>query len=88
MNYRLVAYSGIVTAVIGGLFGWSISYIGQPDINRQEYESKFYQTLYHRYPLIGAVLGLAAGAGFAVIRQTQKQRDSSQNGNESDNFWS
>lgn len=88
MNYRLVAYSGIVTAVIGGLFGWAVSYIGQPDINRQEYESEFYQTLHHRYPLIGAGLGLAVGSGFAVIRQTQKQRDSSQNSNESDNFWS
>lgn len=75
MNYRLVVYSAMMTALIGGLFGWAMSYIGQPDLNRQRYESQFYQTLYRRYPLIGAGLGLVAGAGFAVISQTRKQRD-------------
>lgn len=87
MNYRLVLYSAIMTALIGGLFGWALSYMGQPDLNRLRFESEFYQTLHHRYPLIGAGLGAAAGAGFAVIRQTQKQRDRNQNRNKSDNFW-
>jgi hypothetical protein len=49
--------------------------MGRPDLDRLRYESNFYQTLNHRLPLIGAGLGLAVGAGFAVISQTQKQRD-------------
>lgn len=78
MNYRLVAYSGIMTAIIGALFGWALTYIGQPDIDRHRFESRFYTTLYHRYPLIGGGLGFVAGAGFAVVRQRQHQRDQGQ----------
>jgi hypothetical protein len=85
MNYRLVVYSGIMTALIGALFGWALSYMVRPDLDRLPYESQFYQTLNRRYPLIGAGLGLAVGSGFAVIRQTQKQRD--RENNQSDNFW-
>jgi hypothetical protein len=76
MNYRLIAYSGIVTAILGALFGWAISYIGQPDLELQRYQSEFYQKLHRRYPLIGAGVGLAAGSFFAVVSQTDKQRDS------------
>lgn len=74
MNYRLVFFAAIVTAILGGLFGWSMTYIGQPDLEVRRYQSKFYQTLQHRYPLIGAGLGLAAGAGFAVVSQTNRKR--------------
>lgn len=77
MNYRLVAYSGAMTALLGMLFGWALSYMGRPDLDRLRYESEFYQNLNHRLPLIGAVFGLAVGSGFAVVRQTQKQRDKS-----------
>ncbi len=75
MNYRLVAYSGAMTALLGWLFGWALSYMGRPDLDRLRYESEFYQNLNHHLPLIGAGFGLAAGSGFAIIRQTQKQRD-------------
>lgn len=75
LNYRLILYSAMMTAIIGSLFGWALSYIGRPDIDMQRYESQFYRTLNHRYPFIGAGLGLAAGAGFAVISQKQKQRE-------------
>ncbi|PSF34999.1 hypothetical protein C7H19_17800 [Aphanothece hegewaldii CCALA 016] len=73
MNYLVITYAGIMTALIGGLFGWAISYIGQPDLNRTRFESKFYQNLYRSYPLIGAGIGFVVGSGFAVIKQTQKQ---------------
>lgn len=79
MNYRLVAYSAVMTALIGALFGWALSYMGRPDLDRLRYESGFYQTLNHRLPWIGAGFGLAVGAGFAVISQTQKQRDNGSN---------
>ncbi len=75
MNYRLIAFSGIMTALLGGLFGWAMSYVIRPDLDRLRYESEFYQTLNRRLPLIGAGFGLAAGSGFAVISQAQKKRD-------------
>ena len=74
MNYRLVAFAAIMTATLGALLGWSLTYIGQPDLEMRRYRSEFYQTLQHRYPLIGSGLGLAAGAGFAIISQTSRQR--------------
>ncbi len=75
MNYKVVVASGIIAAAIGALFGWAVSYIGQPDLDRQQYESRFYRTLYRRYPLVGAGLGFAAGAGFAIIQQAKHDRD-------------
>ncbi len=83
MNYRLVAYAGIMTALLGALFGWALSYIGRPDLDRLRYESNFYQTLNRSLPLIGAGFGLVAGSGFAIISQAQKKRDQ----NRSD-WWS
>lgn len=64
-----------MTAMLGGLLGWGLSYIGQPDIDKLRFESRFYRTLNQKLPLIGAGLGLAVGYGFAVIRQKQKERD-------------
>jgi hypothetical protein len=87
MNYRLVAYSGIMTAILGAMFGLALSYIGRPDLDRLPYESEFYRTLNRRYPLIGSGVGLAVGSGFALISQTKKQRDRSQNSQKSSDFW-
>lgn len=75
MNYRLILFSGIMTALLGGLFGWALSYIGQPDLNRTRFESEFYRDLYRRYPLIGAGAGFVTGCGFAVIGQTRRKED-------------
>jgi len=87
MNYRMIVFAAIMTALIGGLFGWALSYIQRPDLDRLRYESAFYRTLNQRLPLIGGGVGLAVGAGFAVVYQTKKQRDSSQKNNKSDSFW-
>ncbi len=76
LNYRLILYSALMTALLGGLFGWAISYIGQPDLEIQRYQSEFYQKLHRRYPLIGAGFGFAAGYFFAIVSQATKQRDS------------
>jgi hypothetical protein len=79
MNYKAIAYAAMMTALIGGLFGWALSYMGRPDLERLRFESKFYRTLNQRLPLIGAGLGFATGAGFAVVSQAQKRRDQNNN---------
>lgn len=74
MNLRLVAFAAVVSALLGGLFGTTLSYIGQPDQGVLRYESPFYRGLYRQTPLIGAGLGAACGAGFAVISQSARRR--------------
>ncbi|WP_198949761.1 hypothetical protein [Synechococcus sp. 1G10] len=77
MNWRLVSFAAVVTAVLGGLTGITFSYLGQPDVGRFRYESGFYRSLYRSYPLIGAGLGAAIGGGFAVISQSTRRRSES-----------
>ncbi|KEF43324.1 MAG: hypothetical protein ER33_00845 [Cyanobium sp. CACIAM 14] len=77
MNWRLVGFAAVVTAVLGGLAGITFSYLGQPDVGRFRYESRFYQNLYRSYPQIGAGLGAAIGGGFAVISQSARRRAAS-----------
>jgi hypothetical protein len=74
MNLRLVAFSAVMSALLGGMFGWTVSYIGQPDWQRFSYESPFYVRLYRSYPLIGAGLGAGLGAAFALISQSARAR--------------
>jgi hypothetical protein len=63
-----------MSALLGGLFGWTLSYLGQPESRRFRYESPFYTTLYRSYPWIGAGLGAGLGAGFTLISQTARRR--------------
>ncbi|WP_072061519.1 hypothetical protein [Synechococcus sp. GFB01] len=79
MNWRLVVFSSVVTAVLGGLTGITFSYLGQPDVGRFRYESGLYERLYRSYPMIGAGLGAAIGGGFAVISQSSRRRSASPN---------
>lgn len=74
MNLRLVIFAAAISALLGGLFGSTLAYIGQPDQGVLRYESSFYRGLYRHTPLIGAGLGAACGAGFAVISQSARRR--------------
>lgn len=59
MNLRLDGYAALMSALLGGLFGWTMASIGQPDTGRPRYESALHRSLYSRYPVIGAGLGAA-----------------------------
>jgi hypothetical protein len=74
VNLRLVAFAAVVSALLGGLFGSTLSYLGQPDQGRLRYESSFYRGLYRHTPLIGAGLGALFGAGFAAVSQSARRR--------------
>ncbi|MCP9917681.1 hypothetical protein [Cyanobium sp. ATX 6F1] len=74
INGRLVVFAALMTAVLGALFGFTLRYLGQPDLGQPRFESAFYQDLYHWFPLIGAGLGAVFGAGFAVVSQTARAR--------------
>ncbi len=74
MNLRLVAFAAAVSALLGGLFGTTLSYIGQPNKGGLRYEGSFYHSLYRHMPLIGGGLGAAFGAGFALISQSARRR--------------
>jgi hypothetical protein len=77
MNWRLVAFAAVMSALLGGLFGFTLSYLDQSGGGRFHYESRFYRNLYRSFPLISAGLGGAFGAGFAVISQTSRLRTTS-----------
>ncbi|MCP9849030.1 hypothetical protein [Cyanobium sp. Morenito 9A2] len=79
MNLRLVAFAALITALLGALFGSTLSYLGQPDQGRLLYQSAFYRNLYDLMPMIGAALGAVFGAGFAVIAQSARRRDAPRN---------
>lgn len=74
INRRLVVFAAVVTALLGALFGSTLRYLGQPDVGRLRFEGGFYRAYYSRTPLLGAALGAALGAGFAVISQTARRR--------------
>jgi hypothetical protein len=57
VNLRLDGYAALMSALLGGLFGWTMASIGQPDTGRPRCESALHRSLYSRYPVIGAGLG-------------------------------
>jgi MFS family permease len=75
INRRLVVFSAVMTALLGALLGWSLSYIGRPDVDRLLFQSRFYVWLNARMPLFGAGLGAAIGAGFAIVSQSARRRE-------------
>jgi hypothetical protein len=84
MNYRLIAFSGIITAIIGGVLGVGFSHLGQPDINQYRYQTPIYRTLYNNYFWLGSGVGLLVGMGQECVRQSQKER---QKQLDNQDFW-
>lgn len=76
MNVKLILFSGIITALLGSVFGLTVAHIGQKDFYHPRYESQFYSSLYYKYyGLIGTGLGFAIGAGQECVRELKTQRD-------------
>jgi hypothetical protein len=76
MNSKLILFSGIITALLGSVFGLAAAHLGQPDFDRLKYESQVYEDLHNRYyALIGAGLGFSVGVSQECVRQLKAQRD-------------
>jgi hypothetical protein len=76
MNVKLILFSGIITALLGSIFGLTVAHIGQKDFHKPKYESQFYSNLYYKYyGLIGTGLDFAIGVGQECVRELKTQRD-------------
>jgi len=84
MNYRLIIFSGIITALIGGVVGLGVSHLGQPSFTQDRYQTAFYERLYNSYFWIGSGVGLLVGMGQECVRQSQKER---QKQLDNQDFW-
>jgi hypothetical protein len=70
MNLKLVIFSSLVTALIGGILG-----LGLAEISQNQYQSNWYQDLHLKFALGGAGLGLAVGAGQESVRELKTQQE-------------
>lgn len=75
MNFRLVLFSGIVTALIGAMIGLAATQLGQRNFNQMRFRSEAYKALYGRYALIGAGVGFAVGVGQECVRELKAQQE-------------
>ena len=71
MNIRVIIYSGIMTALIGAMIGWAISYIAQREMRTKA------------IIIGGATLGFVVGAFQESVRQQKKLRESEDEDGES-----
>ncbi|MGA9382355.1 MAG: hypothetical protein WBV73_26645 [Phormidium sp.] len=70
MNFKLIVFSSVITAIIGATIGFAVAELFQP-----KFSSQIYQDLHRQYSVIGGVGGLVVGGCQEVIRQLKKQRD-------------
>ncbi|MCW5317100.1 hypothetical protein GTQ43_25795 [Nostoc sp. KVJ3] len=70
MNPRLIAFSGLMTAFVGGGIGFIIA-----NLFPSPYTSQMYQHLDQKYAIFGAVAGLVIGSSQEVIRELKQERD-------------
>lgn len=78
MNLRLIVFSGAVTALIGIVFGLSVSKMSQRQfqccdlVHRPEFVQGFSTSRAPRtYAIIGAASGFAIGALIETVRQNK-----------------
>lgn len=70
MNIKLIAFSALVTSLVGAAIG-----VGTAEFVAPKYQSRFYQSLPPNYVYVGAATGLLVGGCQEAIRQLKKQRD-------------
>jgi hypothetical protein len=80
MKYRLILYSGIVSAIIGAIIGIGAVEISKDSLGQPRYKSQAYQELYKKYIFIGAGFGFTVGMGIESLRQLKEQRDKEEYG--------
>jgi len=71
MNFRLVLFSGLVTALVGAGIGYGISRI-ERNPSQVNYKNPYnYQIIYGA----GAALGFCVGAGLQMVKELKEERD-------------
>ncbi len=78
MNYRKILLAGIISALIGMVFGWGLGEIAmrQNQSQMRTYVSKPFRTLYTRRLIwITTIVGFAVGSGEACFLGQKKLRD-------------
>ena len=69
MNYRLIVFTGIMTALIGAMLGVAVSRMADhATVVRRELSGK-------RFAVVGASLGFVIGAGYEAVRQEKTARE-------------
>ncbi|MGQ4645806.1 hypothetical protein [Lyngbya aestuarii] len=66
MNINLIVFSGLVSCTVGLMVGIGLAEINRGDSNPQAAS---------HYAAIGAVAGLAIGAGQEILRELKQQED-------------
>ncbi|WLT37148.1 hypothetical protein NON20_14185 [Synechocystis sp. B12] len=77
MNYRVIVLSGVMTALLGTVFGWGMGQIAlrQRPSQVQVTMSQPYRTFYGRRLIwFGAIAGFVLGAGQAVYWRRGKRK--------------
>ena len=76
MNFRLVLFSGLVTALVGAGIGYGISRIERNPSQVNYKNPQSYQIIYGRYFAgAGAALGFCVGAGLQMVKELKEARD-------------
>lgn len=70
MNTKLIVFSALVTAAIGGAIG-----LVAAALFPCPYTSQLYQNLDRKYAIIGVVGGLLVGASQEMIRELKQESD-------------
>ncbi|MDY7050655.1 MAG: hypothetical protein RPG89_19110 [Microcystis panniformis WG22] len=76
MNFRLVLFSGLVTALVGAGIGYGISRIERNPSQVNYRNPHHYQIIYRRYLTgAGAAMGFCVGAGLQMVKELKEERD-------------